>query len=209
MVSRPVHNFLPSTVLRGRAARLTIVSRTGINFIFYFSTPFLQSTGAISNTFLISLIFTLVNVCSTPVSFWAVEKLGRRPLLIWGALGMLICEFIVGIIGVTVGFNRTHLLDPNDPTSPTRANNVPAVNAQIAFICFYIFFFASTWGPGAWIVIGEIFPIPIRARGIALSTASNWLWNCVIAVITVRPNPSCPIFFPFHPANLFVVAASV
>ena len=42
---------------------------TGVNFIFYYSTPFLKSTGAISNTFLISLIFTLVNVCSTPISF--------------------------------------------------------------------------------------------------------------------------------------------
>jgi hypothetical protein len=37
---------------------------------------------------------------------------------------------------------------------------------------------------GAWVVIGEVFPIPIRARGVALSTASNWLWNCIIAVIT-------------------------
>jgi hypothetical protein len=47
-----------------------------------------------------------------------------------------------------------------------------------------IFFFASTWGPGAWVVIGEIYPLPIRSRGVALSTASNWLWNCIIAVIT-------------------------
>ena len=38
--------------------------------------------------------------------------------------------------------------------------------------------------PGAWVLIGEIFPLPIRARGVALSTASNWLWNCIIAVIT-------------------------
>merc|ERR1711975_205210 len=68
---------------------------TGVNFIFYYSTPFLQSTGAISNTFLISLIFTLVNVCSTPLSFWTVERFGRRPLLIWGAFGMLICQFLV------------------------------------------------------------------------------------------------------------------
>jgi hypothetical protein len=37
---------------------------------------------------------------------------------------------------------------------------------------------------GAWVVIGEIFPIPIRSRGVALSTASNWFWNCIIAVIT-------------------------
>jgi sugar porter (SP) family MFS transporter len=123
---------------------------TGVNFIFYYSTPFLQSTGAISNTFLISLIFTLVNVCSTPISFYTVERFGRRPLLVFGALGMLICQFLVGIIGVTVGFNKTH---PNpDPTkiatNPTIANNISAVNAQIAFIAIFIFFFASTWGPG-------------------------------------------------------------
>jgi sugar porter (SP) family MFS transporter len=154
---------------------------TGVNFIFYYSTPFLQSTGAIKNTFLISLIFTLVNVCSTPISFYTVEKFGRRPLLIFGALGMLICQFLVAIIGVTVGFNKTHL-DVDGKT--TLANNVSAVNAQIAFIAIFIFFFASTWGPGAWILIGEIFPLPVRSRGVGLSTASNWLWNTIIAVIT-------------------------
>ena len=155
---------------------------TGVNFIFYYSTPFLKSTGAISNEFLISLIFTLVNVCSTPLSFWTVEKFGRRPLLVFGALGMLICQFLVAIIGVTIGFNHTHP-DPNN-ADQTLANNISAVNAQIAFIAIFIFFFASTWGPGAWIVIGEIFPLPIRSRGVGLSTASNWLWNTIIAVIT-------------------------
>lgn len=148
---------------------------TGVNFIFYYSTIFLQSTGAISNAFLISLIFTLVNVCSTPLSFWTVERFGRRTILIYGALGMLICQFLVAIIGVTVGFNHT---------TNGVADNKAAVNAQIAFIAIFIFFFASTWGPGAWIVIGEIFPLPIRSRGVALSTASNWLWNTIIAVIT-------------------------
>lgn len=155
---------------------------TGVNFIFYYSTPFLQSTGAISNTFLISLIFTLVNVCSTPISFWTVERFGRRSILIIGAFGMLVCQFLVAIIGVTVGFNHTHP-DPADPDASI-ADNIPAVNAQIAFIAIFIFFFASTWGPGAWILIGEIFPLPIRSRGVALSTASNWLWNTIIAVIT-------------------------
>lgn len=153
---------------------------TGVNFIFYYSTPFLQSTGAIKNTFLISLIFTLVNVCSTPISFYTVERFGRRPLLVWGALGMLICQFLVAIVGVTVGFNHT----TNNAAGNPVANNIAAVNAQIAFIAIFIFFFASTWGPGAWILIGEIFPLPIRSRGVGLSTASNWLWNTIIAVIT-------------------------
>merc|ERR1712070_818092 len=96
---------------------------TGVNFIFYYSTPFLSATGAIDNVF-----------------------------LIWGAFGMLICQFLVAIIGVTVGFNHTY----ENAAGETIANNIPAVNAQIAFIAIFIFFFASTWGPGAWIVIGEI-----------------------------------------------------
>jgi sugar porter (SP) family MFS transporter len=158
---------------------------TGVNFIFYYSTPFLQSTGAIADPFIISMIFTIVNVCSTPLSFWTVERFGRRPILIVGAFGMLICQFLVAIIGVTKGFNHAHH-DPAFPDDDTKmlADNISAVNAQIAFIAIFIFFFASTWGPAAWVVIGEIFPLPIRSRGVGLSTASNWLWNTIITVIT-------------------------
>ncbi|GHJ85055.1 hypothetical protein NliqN6_1457 [Naganishia liquefaciens] len=153
---------------------------TGVNFIFYYSTTFLQSTGAIDDPFLTSMIFTIVNVCSTPISFYTVEKFGRRPLLIWGAFGMLICQFIIAIVGVTVGFNKL----TTNAAGETVARNISAVNTQVAFIAIFIFFFASTWGPGAWVLIGEIFPLPIRSRGVALSTASNWLWNTIIAVIT-------------------------
>lgn len=153
---------------------------TGVNFIFYYSSTFLKSTGAVSNVFLLSMAFTIVNVCSTPISFWTVERFGRRPLLIVGAFGMVICQFIIAIVGVTIGFDKSHL----DAAGETVANNVPAVNAQVAFIAISIFFFATTWGPCAWVLIGEIFPLPIRSRGVALSTASNWLWNTILAVIT-------------------------
>ncbi|KAJ5548436.1 hypothetical protein N7513_005670 [Penicillium frequentans] len=139
---------------------------TGVNFVFYFGTTFFTQLGTISDPFLISMITTIVNVCSTPISFYIIEKYGRRTILLWGSLGMVICQFIVAIVGVTDGQNKS------------------AVSAMIAFICIYVFFFAITWGPGAWVVIGEIFPLPIRSRGVALSTASNWLWNCIIAVIT-------------------------
>lgn len=138
---------------------------TGINFIFYFGTVFFTSLGTISNPFLITLITTLVNVCSTPVSFWTVERFGRRKILIIGGSGMVIMQFIVGIIGVTAG--------------RASVNNHAAVSAMIAFICFNISFFAATWGPCAWVVIGEIFPLPIRSRGVGISTSSNWFWNCV------------------------------
>lgn len=145
---------------------------TGINFIFYYGVVFFKSLNTISNPFLISLITTLVNVCSTPLSFWMVERYGRRNLLLVGGTGMVIAQYIVGIIGVTVGG------DKGDNT------NTAAVSAMIAFICINIFMFATTWGPCAWIVVGEVFPLPIRSRGVGLSTASNWFWNCIIAVIT-------------------------
>ncbi|KAI0489509.1 general substrate transporter [Xylaria cf. heliscus] len=143
---------------------------TGINFIFYFGAPFFKQLGTISNPFLISLITTLVNVLSTPVSFWTIEKFGRRAILIFGGIGMVICQFIIAIVGVTAG-----------AAVPT---NSAAVSAMIAFISINIACFASSWGPTAWVVVGEIFPLPIRSRGVGISTASNWFWNTIIAVIT-------------------------
>ncbi|KAK2667307.1 Sugar/inositol transporter [Fusarium oxysporum f. sp. vasinfectum] len=139
---------------------------SGMNFIFYYGTTFFQQLGTISNPFLISLITTLVNVFSTPLAFWTIERFGRRPLLIYGGLAMFCMQYIIGAVGTAM---------PNDET---------AVKGMIAVICFQIFFFATTWGPAAWVVVGEAFSLPIRSRGIAISTASCWFWNCVLAVIS-------------------------
>ncbi|RYP47493.1 hypothetical protein DL768_006465 [Monosporascus sp. mg162] len=143
---------------------------TGINFVFYFGPPFFKQLGTIKDPFLISLITTLVNVLSTPASFYAIEKFGRRALLLGGGTGMIISQFLVGVIGVTEGREE--------------ANNPQAVKAMIAFICINIACFATTWGPTAWVVVGEAFPLAIRSRGVGISTASNWFWNTIIAVIT-------------------------
>ncbi|KAK6816024.1 hypothetical protein RU639_009008 [Aspergillus parasiticus] len=139
---------------------------TGMNFIFYYGTTFFQQLGTISNPFLISLITTLVNVLTTPLAFWTIERFGRRPLLIYGGLGMFLMQYIIGAVGTALPDNET------------------AVKGMIAVICFQIFFYATTWGPAAWVVVGETFSLPIRSRGVAISTASCWFWNCVLAVIT-------------------------
>lgn len=94
-----------------------------------------------------------------------VEKWGRRPLLLFGAVGMFVCQYIVAIVGTT--------------TSSVVANKV-----LIAFVCVYIFFFASTWGPVAWVVTGELFPLKARARCLSITTATNWLFNWAIAYAT-------------------------
>ncbi|KAH7054680.1 hypothetical protein BKA62DRAFT_818082 [Auriculariales sp. MPI-PUGE-AT-0066] len=50
--------------------------------------------------------------------------------------------------------------------------SIHRIVAEIAFICLNIAAFATTWGPAAWVIVGEIFPLPIRSRGVGMSTAS-------------------------------------
>ena len=139
---------------------------TGINFIFYYGTVFFKNSG-ISNPFLITIATNVINVSMTLPGMWGVERFGRRRLLLVGAAAMCICEFLVAIVGVTVS-----------------TENIAGQKVLIAFVCIYIAFFASTWGPIAWVVTGEIFPLNIRAKAMSLSVASNWLWNFGIGYAT-------------------------
>jgi hypothetical protein len=61
-------------------------ARVGVNFIFYFGTSYFQNSG-IKNPFTISVITDVVNVSSTVPGLYLVEKWGRRPLLMFGAIG--------------------------------------------------------------------------------------------------------------------------
>lgn len=139
---------------------------TGVNFIFYYGPSFFKNSG-IKNPFTVSLITSCVNVGSTFPGLYMVEKWGRRPLLLFGAIGMAVCQFIVAGVGTGAG-----------------TVNLPAQRALIAFVCIYIFFFACSWGPCAWVVTGEIFPLKVRAKSLSMSTASNWLLNWAIAYAT-------------------------
>ncbi|KAI0820337.1 MFS monosaccharide transporter [Trametes gibbosa] len=139
---------------------------TGINFIFYYGTTFFKNAG-IADPFLITIATSIVNVFMTLPGMWGVERFGRRSLLLWGAALMCICEFLVAIIGVTIS-----------------VEDKSGQKALIALVCIYIAGFASTWGPIAWVITGEIFPLAIRAKAMSLSVASNWLWNFAIGYAT-------------------------
>jgi sugar porter (SP) family MFS transporter len=95
---------------------------TGVNFIFYYGTSFFKRSG-ISNSFTVSMITSAVNVASTLPGLYLVEAWGRRPLLLFGAIGMAVCQFIVAGVGTGVGIE-----------------NIVAQQALIAFVCIYIFF---------------------------------------------------------------------
>ncbi|KAJ5511244.1 Major facilitator superfamily domain general substrate transporter [Penicillium expansum] len=73
----------------------------GVNFIFYYGTTFFQNSG-ISNSFVITLITSIINVVSTFPGLYMVEKWGRRPLLMFGAVGMCVSQFIVAIVGTAI-----------------------------------------------------------------------------------------------------------
>jgi len=139
---------------------------TGINFIFYFGTIFFENSG-ISNPFLISIATNVVNVFMTLPGMYGVERFGRRRLLLVGAIGITVCEFIVAIAGVSL------------PTT-----NLAGQKVLIAFVCIYIAFFAATWGPIAWVITGEIFPLNVRAKAMSLAVSSNWLLNFAIGFAT-------------------------
>jgi len=98
---------------------------------------------------------------------FAVDRIGRRTLLIGGAALMLVCEYLIAIIGVTIS-----------------VTNTAGQKALVALVCIYVGGFAATWGPIAWVVVGEIFPLNVRAKGVAISVASNWLWNFGIGYAT-------------------------
>ena len=66
---------------------------TGVNFIFYYGTQFFTNSG-ISNPFIVSMITSAVNTASTFPGLYMVEAWGRRPLLLFGAIGMAVCQFV-------------------------------------------------------------------------------------------------------------------
>jgi len=148
---------------------------TGVNFIFYFGTKFFQNSG-VKNEFVIQMITCAVNTVMTFPGILLVDKLGRRSLLLIGAAGMCVSQLIVAICGV--------LGTDQDSHGNTIVVSYTLQKVSIAFICIFIAFFASTWGPLAWIVCGELFPLKFRARGLSITTATNWLWNWAIAFAT-------------------------
>ncbi|SCU77367.1 LANO_0A00188g1_1 [Lachancea nothofagi CBS 11611] len=138
---------------------------TGINFIFYYGTQFFQNSG-IKDPFVVQLIMGIVNVVMTVPGIALVEIAGRRNLLLWGAIGMCVSELIVAAVGTAL------------------PNSIAGNKTLIAFSCTFIASFAATWGPLAWVVVGEIYPLRVRAKSVAVCAASNWLFNFAIAYAT-------------------------
>ena len=119
------------------------------------------------------MILATVNVVSTIPAVLVFDKLGRRPLLFWGGVGMCICHFIVATLGTkTTGQTASGAIV---------VLNVAGQKASVAFVCIFIAFFASTWGPLAWVVTSELYPLKHRSQMLSISTATNVSYSLEVA----------------------------
>lgn len=145
---------------------------TGINAILYYAPTIFKSLGLSSNT--ISLLATgvvgIVMFIATIPAVLYIDKLGRRPVLAVGAIGMGLCHLIVAVI---VARNRDKW-----------ESQVASGWAAVVMVWLFVIHFGYSWGPCAWILISEIFPLSSRSYGIALGASSNWMNNFIVGQVT-------------------------
>jgi len=145
---------------------------TGINAILYYAPKIFGGLGLSSNA--VSLLATgvvgVVNFLATIPAVMYVDKLGRKPVLIVGALGMASCHLVIaGISGAYENNWGAH-----------KAGGWAAV----VMVWLFIINFGYSWGPCAWIIIAEVWPISNRSYGIALGASSNWMNNFIVGQVT-------------------------
>ncbi|KAF2018401.1 general substrate transporter [Aaosphaeria arxii CBS 175.79] len=143
----------------------------GINALIYYSPSLFATLGQdYEMQLLLSGIINVTQLVGVVTSLWTMDGFGRRPLLLGGALLMFISHLIIAVLVGKFGHDWA--------TYSTQGW------VAVAFLFFYMFSFGATWGPVPWSVPSEIFPSSLRAKGVALSTCSNWLNNFIIGLIT-------------------------
>jgi MFS transporter, SP family, sugar:H+ symporter len=149
----------------------------GINVIFYYSTTLWQAVGfSESDSFTASVINGLINVLSTIVAILIVDKVGRRPMLLGGSLGMTVT---LGVMAIA--FSQAI---PTVSQSGKSSVALPGIWGPVALVAANLFVvsFAITWGPVVWVLLGEIFPNYLRAAALAVAAAAQWIANFVVTV---------------------------
>jgi SP family sugar:H+ symporter-like MFS transporter len=142
----------------------------GINVIFYYSSLLWQSVGIKeSNSLLISVSTSVINVVGTIVAMSVIDRVGRRPLVLTGSCGMAVS---LGLAAWAFSYARG--------TGSTAF--IPKVDAMIAIVAahIYVFFFAMSWGVVVWVLLGEMFPNKIRALAISVAASAQWIANFIV-----------------------------
>jgi SP family xylose:H+ symportor-like MFS transporter len=130
----------------------------GINAVLYYAPRIFDSMN-MGNPMVQTVIMGIVNIAFTLVAILTVEKWGRRPLLIYGSIGMA-----VGAFGVMM-------------------SNLVAVHPIVPVISIMVYSasFMFSWGPICWVLIAEIFPNTIRPAAVAIAVAFQWIFNFIVS----------------------------
>jgi sugar porter (SP) family MFS transporter len=144
----------------------------GINVIFYYSSLLWQQVGiGTSNSLLISMISAVVNIAGTVVAMSLVDRVGRRPLLLVGSVGMAVSLALAAwMFSYSEGKGK-------NATLPEGQGIVALISANV-----YVFFFAMSWGVVVWVLLSEMFPNRIRAVALSAAASAQWLANWLVTV---------------------------
>ncbi|MEO7688212.1 MAG: sugar porter family MFS transporter [Sphingomonas sp.] len=168
----------------------------GINIVFYYGSVLWQSVGySESDALLTNVILGLVSIAACLVTIFIVDKVGRKPLLLIGSVGMAITLATMAYCfsTATTGAAGLHM----DP-----------MIGKLAFISAlgYSALFNLSWGPIMWVMLGEMFPNQIRGSGLAVSGLAQWGANFLISLSFpwAAANLGLPITYGFYAASAFV-----
>jgi MFS transporter, SP family, arabinose:H+ symporter len=135
---------------------------SGINAILYYLNPIFAAAGfSKMSGDLQAVAIGAMNLCATLFAMTLIDKIGRKTLLLIGAVGMVLC--LSGVAGIF--FTHQHQ------------------SWLVLILVGYIFFFAISQGAVIWVYIGEVFPNVVRSKGQSLGSSSHWIMNALIAGI--------------------------
>jgi len=133
----------------------------GINAVLYYAPQMFENMGASTNaSFLQTVVVGAANVLFTVLAIVTVDRLGRKPLMIVGALVMAVAMLALGFLFY--------------------ANSVGML--ALGAVLLYIAGFALSWGPVTWVLLSEIFPNAIKNRAMAIAVAAQWIANLAISI---------------------------
>ncbi len=145
----------------------------GINVVFYYGSVLWQSAGfSESDSLLINVISGGVSIGACIVTILLIDRIGRKPLLLIGSVGMAITLGAMAWVFATAGKiegGQLHLVGSAGPIAVVAAN-------------LYVIFFNVSWGPVMWVMLGEMFPNQIRGSALAISGLAQWLANFAITM---------------------------
>jgi len=160
-------------IFKGKTGKLVLIGTiiaalqqiTGINAVIMFAPDIFQAAGSAKlDSMMQAMIVGFVNFLMTIVALWLVDKKGRKTLLLWGAVGM-----IISLAYLSFEFSK-----------PVQNG----VGVMVALL-LYISFFAASFAPVMWVIISEIYPNRIKGVAMSFSTAVSWL--CTFLTVYFAP----------------------